>query len=115
MEPSPTIVWKEQAPSLQRRRRKYNIDKFKKCGKIKADKGITVYRLYNPNAAGGDHYYTKSKYEAQSLVNKGWKWDNQGKAVFYSGGNLPIYVAYTTPILNLELIITREIYMKKIT
>ncbi|EQC84757.1 hypothetical protein LLT7_00810 [Lactococcus cremoris subsp. cremoris TIFN7] len=63
-------------------------------GWVAPDKGITVYRLYNPNAAGGDHYYTKSKYEAQSLVNKGWKWDNQGKAVFYSGGNLPIYVAY---------------------
>ncbi|WP_251900462.1 hypothetical protein [Lactococcus lactis] len=63
-------------------------------GWVAPDKGTTVYRIYNPNAVGGDHYYTKSKYEAQSLVNKGWKWDNQGKAVFYSGGNLPIYVAY---------------------
>ena len=35
-----------------------------------------------------------SKYEAQSLVNKGWRWDNNGKAAFYSGGSVNLYVAY---------------------
>ena len=63
-------------------------------GWVAPDKGAPVYRVYNPNAIGGDHYYTKSRYEAQSLVSQGWRWDNQGRAVFYSGGNVPIYVAY---------------------
>ena len=43
--PSPTTgSGRYGTPPLQRcgKRRKYNIDKFKKCGKIKADKGITV-------------------------------------------------------------------------
>lgn len=56
--------------------------------------GTAIYRVYNPNVIGGDHYYTSSNYEAQSLVKKGWKWDNKGKPVFYSGGNKPVYVAY---------------------
>ncbi|GAA3266564.1 hypothetical protein GCM10017706_30300 [Lactococcus lactis subsp. hordniae] len=59
-----------------------------------ATSGTPVYRVYNPNASGGDHYYTMSKYEAQSLVNKGWRWDNNGKAAFYSGGSVNLYVAY---------------------
>lgn len=33
--------------------------------------GDPVYRLYNPNAIGGDHYYTISAPEARSLVNQG--------------------------------------------
>lgn len=59
-----------------------------------ATTGTPVYRVYNPNARGGDHYYTMSKYEAQSLVNTGWRWDNGGKAAFYSGGSVNLYVAY---------------------
>ncbi|KZK37682.1 glycoside hydrolase, family 25 [Lactococcus taiwanensis] len=59
-----------------------------------AKQGKPVYRVYNPQAAGGDHYYTLSKYEAQTLVNKGWRWDNGGKAAFYSGGKVNLYVAY---------------------
>lgn len=59
-----------------------------------ATSGTPVYRVYNPNARGGDHYYTMSKYEAQSLVNTGWRWDNGGKAAFYSGGSVNLYVAY---------------------
>lgn len=38
-----------------------------------ANSGEPVYRLYNPNVKGGDHYYTLSKYEAQTLVNLGWR------------------------------------------
>jgi len=43
---------------------------------------------------GGDHYYTMSKYEAEVRVSEGWKWDNNAKPVFYSGGNKAVYVAY---------------------
>ncbi|MGV8956164.1 DUF6287 domain-containing protein [Lactococcus lactis] len=53
-----------------------------------------VYRLYNPNAKGGDHYYTQSVYEGTELEKKGWKWDNKGVPVFFSGGNINMYVAY---------------------
>lgn len=35
-------------------------------------------------AEGEEHYYTASKYEAQSLVKGDWKWDNGAKPVFYS-------------------------------
>lgn len=56
--------------------------------------GQAVYRLYNPNVTSGDHYYTESVYESNSLVKQGWKLDNQGKAVFYSGGHVNNYVAY---------------------
>ncbi len=33
-----------------------------------AGSGEAVYRLYNPNAIGGDHYYTKSRGEAQIFM-----------------------------------------------
>lgn len=55
--------------------------------------GTAVYRIYNPNSSG-DHYYTSSKYEAQAVVNSGWKWDNNGNPVFFSGGSIPVYVSY---------------------
>lgn len=35
-----------------------------------------------------------SHYEAQSLVNKGWRWDNNGAPAFYSAGNTKLYVSY---------------------
>ena len=63
-------------------------------GWIGATSGTPVYRVYNPNAKGGDHYYTMSKFEAQTLVNQGWKWDNGGKAAFYSAGDTNLNVAY---------------------
>lgn len=36
----------------------------------------------------------KSNYEATQLVKKGCKWDNNAQPVFYSGGNIPVYVAF---------------------
>ena len=54
--------------------------------------GTPVYRIHNPK--GGDHYYTTSFAEAKADVQKGWKWDNSGKPVFYSKGKLPVYVAF---------------------
>jgi hypothetical protein len=56
--------------------------------------GDPVYRIYNPNAKGGDHYYTKNKAEADYNVSLGWKWDNAGKPAFYSGGDVADWVAY---------------------
>ena len=53
-----------------------------------------VYRIYNPNAKGGDHHYTTSKQEAEKCVKKGWKWDNKGKPIFYSGGEKSLYRLY---------------------
>lgn len=32
---------------------------------------IPVYRVYNPNS--GEHFYTKSDYEAESLKRVGWR------------------------------------------
>ena len=61
------------------------------------DKGIGVYRLYNPalGAIGrSSHHYTTSKEEATNLVSKyGWVYDNVpegktvGEPVFYSAQN----------------------------
>lgn len=56
--------------------------------------GDPVYRIYNPNAKGGDHYYTLDKSEAENDVSVGWKWDNDGKPAFYSAGEIETYVAY---------------------
>lgn len=67
---------------------------YEGVGWVAPSKGTPIYRIYNPNAKGGDHYYTASKAEAQADVRLGWKWDNNGKAVFYSGGNSKVYVAY---------------------
>ena len=55
---------------------------------------VDVYRLYNPNADGGDHYYTASIEEASTLKNLGWIFDNDGNPLFYSGGNVNLYVTY---------------------
>ncbi len=63
-------------------------------GWITSSSGTPVYRVYNPYASGGDHYYTTSKYEAQQLVKKGWRWDNNGAPAFYSNGSKNLYVAY---------------------
>jgi hypothetical protein len=38
-----------------------------------SDNGPYLRRLYNPNA--GEHFYTASGYEANYLVNHGWKRD----------------------------------------
>jgi len=61
---------------------------------VKASSKRSVYRLYNSNVKGGDHYYTLSKYEAKTLVNLGWRWDNNANPVFYSTGTVNLYVSY---------------------
>ena len=37
------------------------------------NKGVPLYRLYNPNAVAGAHHYTTSEKERNSLVQAGWK------------------------------------------
>ena len=55
--------------------------------------GTAVYRLYNPNTK--DHHYTASANEAKVLTAQhGWKYDNNQKPVFYSGGKTPVYRLY---------------------
>lgn len=50
-----------------------------------------VYRLYNPNS--GEHFYTRSRNEAQNLVNVGWKYEGVGwKAP--STSKTPVYRVY---------------------
>ncbi|MCT1174307.1 hypothetical protein EFL89_08755 [Lactococcus lactis] len=41
--------------------------------------GNAVYRLYNPNS--GEHFYTLSSYEKDSLVKAGWRYE---QIAFYS-------------------------------
>jgi hypothetical protein len=53
--------------------------------------GDAVYRLYNPNVAGGDHYYTASLAERNALVAKGWNYDG---SFWKSGGSVHVSVAY---------------------
>lgn len=77
--------------------------KYEGIGWNAAITGAPVYRVYNPNAmnkgkAAGDHYYTQSLYEAKTLVSKGWKWDNNANPVFYSGGKIPVYVAFNSNV-----------------
>ncbi len=55
--------------------------------------GTGVYRLYNPKSK--DHHYTSSKREAEVLIDlHGWRYDNKGKPVFYSGGFMNVYRLY---------------------
>ena len=59
-----------------------------------ATTGDPVYRVYNPNALGGDHYYTLDLNEANYLVSLGWMMDLGGAPAFYSGGGVDLYEAY---------------------
>ncbi len=40
------------------------------------DSHVNMYRLYNPNS--GEHFYTSSLYEAQSVATAGWQWEGIG-------------------------------------
>ena len=55
-----------------------------------------VYRLYNPNA--GDHHYTMSKEERNTLVAYGWKDENVGwysaEDTKHNGKTVPVYRQY---------------------
>lgn len=43
------------------------------------NKGLPIYRLFNPNAKGpGSHHYTKNTNEVQDLVRRGWREEDGG-------------------------------------
>lgn len=55
--------------------------------------GAAVYRLYHPGLK--NHLYTTDTHEVTVLTEKyGWQEDNDGKALFYSEGAVPIYRVY---------------------
>ena len=60
----------------------------------KPDDAVAVYRLYNPNAKGGDHHYTVSTSEKDTLVKAGWLVDFNGEAAFYVSGGITVYKMY---------------------
>jgi hypothetical protein len=37
------------------------------------DKTVPIYRLYNPNAKSGYHFFTGSKSERDGLIKLGWR------------------------------------------
>lgn len=45
---------------------------YEGIGWVAPEQGDDVYRLYNPNAKGGDHHYTLSAGERDFLVKAGW-------------------------------------------
>lgn len=50
-----------------------------------------IHRLYNPNS--GEHFYTRSRNEAQSLVNAGWSYEGIGWRAPGSS-KTPVYRVY---------------------
>jgi hypothetical protein len=44
---------------------------------------VEVYRTYNPNAKGGDHFYTTNLNEKNYLVSVGWKFDGVAFDILY--------------------------------
>ena len=57
--------------------------------------GQVVYRLVNLKT--GDHHFTKSRVESDTLVKRGtWRKDFGGKPVFYSGGPKKIWRLYSS-------------------
>lgn len=50
-----------------------------------------MYRLYNPNT--GEHFYTASYYEANSIVKAGWQYENVGWTAPTSS-NTPVFRLY---------------------
>lgn len=53
--------------------------------------GVPMYRLYNPNS--GEHFYTKSVGERDSLRKAGWRYESVGW-VAPASSNTPVYRLY---------------------
>ena len=52
---------------------------------------VTSYRMYNPNS--GEHFYTLSTYERDSLVKAGWRYEGVGWTSVVKS-NTPVYRLY---------------------
>lgn len=69
------------------------------------DSGTAVYRLYNPSLQ--NHLYTTDTNEVKVLTTKyGWKVDYDGAALYYSGGDVPIYRVYNEGLKGLHHLTT---------
>lgn len=54
------------------------------------DKGVPVYRVFNPNN-GGDHHYTMNYNEVTNLTSQGWRAEG---VAWQSGGSTPVHRLY---------------------
>ncbi|MDR2976079.1 MAG: hypothetical protein LBV19_02035 [Streptococcaceae bacterium] len=57
-----------------------------------ASEETALYRLYNPNS--GEHFYTHSFYERDSLVNAGWKNEGIAEQAPVIDTSVPVYRVY---------------------
>lgn len=70
-------------------------------GWVAPDQGTPVYRLYNRGLQ--NHLYTSDLNEVNVLTSRhGWTKDNNGKPVFYSGGETNIYRVYNPKLRGLH-------------
>ncbi|MCW2282236.1 bacterial Ig-like domain-containing protein [Lactococcus lactis] len=53
---------------------------------------VAMYRLYNPNS--GEHFYTASSYERDSLKKSGWRYEGIGWYGPANGNGKPVYRLY---------------------
>lgn len=74
---------------------------FEGEGWLAPDSGTPVYRLYNTGLQ--NHLYTSDLNEINVLTSRhGWTKDNNGRPVFYSGGNTAIYRVYNHKLRGLH-------------
>lgn len=67
--------------------------------------GEPVYRLYN--AAQNNHLYTTDKHEVEVLTRDyGWVQDFDGKPLFYSDGDVPVYRLYNESLSGMHHLTT---------
>ncbi|GAB2025291.1 hypothetical protein OfM1_13620 [Lactovum odontotermitis] len=65
-------------------------DKYVKAAPSSDVSDVNIYRLYNPNS--GEHFYTSTKFERNSLVDSGWDYEGVGWAAPETGA--PVYRLY---------------------
>lgn len=76
-------------------------------GWYSSEVGEPVFRLYNPILAS--HLYTTDNNEVDVLTTSfGWRKDNNGLAVFFSGGDIPIYRVYNKDLRGMHHLTTDE-------
>lgn len=67
--------------------------------------GTAVFRLYQPGLK--NHLYTTDKNEVKVLTSKyGWVADNNGEALYYSGGDVSIYRVYNKGLSGMHHLTT---------
>lgn len=74
---------------------------FEGIGWYAPSSGEKVYRLFQPGL--DNHLYTTDVNEVNVLTSKyGWVKDNNGEAIFYSGGDVPIYRVYNAGLKGMH-------------